>query len=300
MILMPAVFRGKMSQHSYTSQQVNIPAVLSDTVFNRFSSFIYNEVGIKLPLAKKTMLEARLNKRLKAHDFMSFEEYADFVFSAEGRAEELVNLIDVVTTNKTDFFREPAHFEYLVKSAIPSLIEAHDAGFNRHLKIWSAGCSTGEEPYTMSMVLSEFAETQPGFKASILATDISTVVLAKAKNAIYAEDRVDTIPLQMKKKYLLKSKDKNKPLVRMSPTLRSMIQFRRLNFMEDFGMHEHMDVIFCRNVIIYFDKPTQERLLNRFCKQLIKGGYLFLGHSETLSGLNVPLTPVASTVYRKL
>jgi chemotaxis protein methyltransferase CheR len=104
----------------------------------------------------------------------------------------------------------------------------------------------------------------------------------------------------MKKKYLLKSKDKNKSLVRMSPALRAMIHFRRLNFMEDFGMHEHMDVIFCRNVIIYFDKPTQERLLNRFCKQLVKGGYLFLGHSETLSGLNVPLTPVASTVYRKL
>jgi len=289
-----------MRHHSNTSPSVNIPAVLSDKVFNRFSSFIYEEVGIKLPPAKKTMLEARLNKRLKAHNIGSFEEYADFVFSPEGRSEELVNLIDVVTTNKTDFFREPAHFEYLVKSAIPALIDAHDAGFRKPFKIWSAGCSTGEEPYTMSIVLSEFAATQPGFKSSILATDISTVVLGKAKNAIYAEDRVDTIPLQLKKKYLLKSKDKTKPLVRMSPALRSMIQFQRLNFMEDFGMNEHMDVIFCRNVIIYFDKPTQERLLNRFCMQLVKGGYLFLGHSETLSGLNVPLTPVASTVYRKL
>jgi chemotaxis protein methyltransferase CheR len=289
-----------MKHHSHTSQSVNIPAVLSDKVFSRFSSFIYDEVGIKLPPAKKTMLEARLNKRLKAHDFRSFEEYADFVFSAEGRGEELVNLIDVVTTNKTDFFREPAHFEYLVKSAIPAMIDACDVGFKKPFKIWSAGCSTGEEPYTMAMVLSEFAASQPGFKSSILATDISTIVLGKAKNAIYAEDRVDTIPLQLKKKYLLKSKDKSKPLVRMSPALRSMIQFRRLNFMEDFGMQEYLDVIFCRNVIIYFDKPTQERLLNRFCKQLVKGGYLFLGHSETLSGLNVPLTPVASTVYRKL
>ena len=289
-----------MRQHSNTSHPVNIPAVLSDKIFNRFSSFIYDEVGIKLPLAKKTMFEARLNKRLKAHAFGSFEEYADYVFSAEGRSEELVNLIDVVTTNKTDFFREPSHFEYLVKSAIPSLIDAYDVGFRKPFNIWSAGCSTGEEPYTMSMVLSEFAAAQPGFKSSILATDISTVVLNKAKNAIYAEERVDTIPLQLKKKYLLKSKDKNKPLVRMSPALRSMIQFKRLNFMEDFGMHEHMDVIFCRNVIIYFDKVTQERLLNRFCKQLVKGGYLFLGHSETLSGLNVPLTLVASTVYRKL
>ena len=289
-----------MKQHSHTEPSVKIPAVLSDKVFNRFSSFIYDEVGIKLPMAKRTMLEARLNKRLKAYHFSSFEEYADYVFSVEGRNEELVNLIDVVTTNKTDFFREPVHFEYLVKNAIPSLIDSHDAGFRKPFRIWSAGCSTGEEPYTMSMVLSEFALTQPGFKASILATDISTVVLNRAKNAIYAEDRVDTIPLPLKRKYLLKSKDRDRPLVRVLPALRSMIQFRRLNFMEEFGMHEHMDVIFCRNVIIYFDKPTQERLLNKFCKQLVKGGYLFLGHSETLSGLNVPLTPVASTVYRKL
>lgn len=289
-----------MTHNSRSTQASGIPAVLNDKVFSRFSSFIYDEVGIKLPPAKKTMLEARLNKRLKVLGFRSFEEYADYVFSDQGRTEEIVNLIDVVTTNKTDFFREPAHFEYLVKSAIPSLINTRNVGFSNPFKIWSAGCSTGEEPYTMSMVLSEFASSQPGFKSSILATDISTVVLTKAKNAIYAEDRVDTIPLQLKKKYLLKSKDKTKPLVRMSPALRSMIQFRRLNFMEDFGMHEHMDVIFCRNVIIYFDKPTQERLLNRFCTQLVKGGYLFLGHSETISGLNVPLTPVASTVYRKI
>ena len=289
-----------MRQHSQTSHSATIPAVLNDKVFGHFSRFIYDEVGIKLPPAKKTMLEARLNKRLKLLGFRSFEEYADYVFSDAGRNEELVNLIDVVTTNKTDFFREPVHFEYLVKSAIPSLIYACNAGFDRPFKIWSAGCSTGEEPYTMSIVLSEFAATQPGFKSSILATDISTVVLSKAKKAIYAEERVDTIPLQLKKKYLLKSKDKSKLLVRMTPALRSMIHFQRLNFMEDFGLHEQMDVIFCRNVIIYFDKPTQERLLNRFCKQLVKGGYLFLGHSETLSGLNVPLTPVASTVYRKL
>lgn len=289
-----------MRQNSQTRQLANIPAVLNEKVFSRFSSFIYDEVGIKLPLAKKTMLEARLHKRLKILGFISFEDYADYVFSAAGRKDELINLIDVVTTNKTDFFREPAHFEYLTKNAIPSLIESYEVGYKRPFKIWSAGCSTGEEPYTMSIVLSEFAASQPGFRASILATDISTIVLSKAKNAIYAEDRVDTIPLQLKKKYLLKSKDSSKPLVRMSPALRAMIQFRRLNFMEDFGMNEHLDVIFCRNVIIYFDKPTQERLLNRFCKQLVKGGYLFLGHSETLSGLDVPLTPVASTVYRKL
>ena len=125
-------------------------------------------------------------------------------------------------------------------------------------------------------------------------------MLSTASTAIYPEDRVDTIALNLKKKYLLKSKDKSKGLVRMIPRLRSMIQFRRVNFMEDFAMRDQMDVIFCRNVIIYFDKPTQEQLLNKFCRQLVPGGYLFLGHSETLNGLDVPLTPVASTVYCKL
>ncbi|HEY4743794.1 MAG TPA: protein-glutamate O-methyltransferase [Desulfuromonadaceae bacterium] len=276
-----------------------IPAILKDREFNRLSAFIYDAVGIKMPPAKKTMLEARLQKRLKALGIGTFEAYADFVFSADGQRDELVHLIDVVTTNKTDFFREPAHFEYLVKTALPALIDDREAGFRSPFKVWSAGCSTGEEPYTLAMVLAEFGEANPGFRSSILASDISTVVLAKSRNAIYTEDRVDPIPLHLKKKYLLKSRDRSKGLVRIVPQLRSMVQFRRLNFMEDFSMPEQMDVIFCRNVIIYFDKPTQERLLNRFWKQLVPGGFLFLGHSETLNGLDVPLTSVASTVYRK-
>ncbi|KAB0669399.1 protein-glutamate O-methyltransferase [Oryzomonas sagensis] len=289
-----------MNPHDEAFHTPGIPAVLKDREFNRFSGFIYDEVGIKMPAAKKTMLEARLQKRLKALGMRTFEEYAEHVFSGAEKSSELIHLIDVVTTNKTDFFREPAHFDYLVKSALPALVEAREAGYRSPLKIWSAGCSSGEEPYTLTMVLSEFMANNPGFRVSILATDISTAVLEKAKNAIYTEDRVDPIPLQMKKKYLLRSRDKSKGLVRVAPHLRSLVQFRRLNFMEDFGMREQMEIIFCRNVIIYFDKPTQERLLNKFCRQLVPGGYLFLGHSETLSGLNVPLTPVASTVYRKL
>jgi len=289
-----------MRQRADSLQSSNIPSVLSDREFNRFSSFIYEEIGIKMPPVKKTMLEARLQKRLKALDFKTFEEYGDYVFSGDDKRDELIHLIDVVTTNKTDFFREPAHFDYLVKEAIPALIYERDVGIRSPLKIWSAGCSTGEEPYTLAMVLSEFSAANPGFHTSILASDISTEVLSKAHNAIYTEDRVDTIPLHLKKKYLLKSKDKARGLVRIVPKLRSMIQFKRLNFMEDFGLHEHLDIIFCRNVIIYFDKQTQERLLNKFCNQLVRGGFLFLGHSETLNGLNVALTPVASTVYRKI
>lgn len=278
----------------------HLPATLHDREFQRFSSLIYECVGIKMPPAKKTMLEARLQKRLKALAIPSFEKYGDYVLSPEGRASELVHLIDVVTTNKTDFFREPAHFEFLVKTAIPSILSTRGDLLREPLKIWSAGCSTGEEPYTLAMVLSEFAESRPDFRAAITASDICTQVLQTAKTAIYPEDRTDPIPLNLKKKYLLRSREKSKALVRIAPRLRSLVSFRRINFMDDdFGIAEKMDIIFCRNVVIYFDKPTQLILMRKFHRQLRPGGYLFIGHSETLSGLDVDFKPVASTVYRK-
>jgi len=278
----------------------NLPAAMTDREFARFAEFIYDQCGIKMPPAKKTMLEARLQKRLRTLGMGSFQGYADYLFSREGAGLELVHLIDVVTTNKTDFFREPAHFDYLVAKALPDLAESRGAGFRKGLSLWSAGCSSGEEPYTLAMVLAEFAEQNQGFSYSILATDICTTVLDKAKMAIYDEERVEPVSLPLKRKYLLRGKDGQKGLVRIAPELRSRIRFRRLNFMDDdFGLRDPMDIIFCRNVIIYFDKRTQEKLLNKFCRHLIPGGYLFMGHSETLSGLDVPLVQVSSTIYRK-
>jgi chemotaxis protein methyltransferase CheR len=273
---------------------------MKDRVFQRFSSFIFDNVGIKMPPAKKTMLEARLQKRLKALGMDSFEEYSDFVFSSQGHDSELVHLIDVVTTNKTDFFREPAHFDFLTKTAVPQIISRNRDLWREPFKIWSAGCSSGEEPYTMAMVLSDFAEQNPEFRFSILASDISTQILQTARTAVYSEERTDTIPLNIKKKYLMRSKNPALSLVRITPQLRSTVSFRRINFMDDsFGIAEKMDVIFCRNVVIYFDKPTQQTLMRKFHRQLRSGGYLFIGHSETLSGLDVDFKPVASTVYRK-
>jgi chemotaxis protein methyltransferase CheR len=150
------------------------------------------------------------------------------------------------------------------------------------------------------MVLAEFAQKNPGFDFRILATDLSTRVLDKAKNAIYQEAQVEPVPFELKKKYLLRSKDRASAMVRIVPELREKVRFRRLNFMDrDFGLREQMDIIFCRNVIIYFDRPTQERLLQRFHKHMKPGGFIFMGHSETLSGLNVPLASVYPTVYRK-
>jgi chemotaxis protein methyltransferase CheR len=281
------------------SMNPRLPATLSDREFNKFSAFIYQATGIKMPPAKKTMLEARLQKRLKANSIASFEQYSDFVFSQDGRTE-LIHLIDVVTTNKTDFFREPAHFEFMVKTALPALLQGRGDAVRDPFRIWSAGCSTGEEPYTLAMVLSEFAAGSQDFRAAITASDICTQVLQTAKTGIYPEERTDPIPLNLKKKYLMRSREKSKSLVRISPQLRSMVSFRRINFMDDdFGIAEKMDIIFCRNVVIYFDKPTQQALMKKFYKQLKPGGYLFIGHSETLSGLDVDFKAVASTVYRK-
>ena len=167
------------------------------------------------------------------------------------------------------------------------------------MTVWSAGCSTGEEPYTLAIVLGEFAEKTPGFRYRILGTDISGRVLEKAKLGVYDLDRAAPIPFDLKRKYLLRGRDKKQGVVRIVPGLRALVQFRSLNFLDrEYGIHEPIDIIFCRNVIIYFDKATQERIINRFCHHLAPGGYLFLGHSETLFGLDVPLVQEAPTIYR--
>ncbi len=273
---------------------------LSQRDFGRLSAFVHEHCGIKLPPSKKTMLEARLRRRLRALEMKSYEEYCDYLFGPRGLQEEIVRMIDLVTTNKTDFFREPAHFDFLVRNCLADLCDAGRGGAWRRVAVWSAGCSTGEEPYTLAMVLSEFGEGRPGFRFSILATDISTRVLETAAVGIYDEERVDPVPPAWKRKYLLKSRDRSKGLVRVASALRSLVEFRRLNLMdENFGIREPMNVIFCRNVIIYFDKATQEALVNRFAGHLAPGGYLFLGHSETLCGMDAPLVQVAPTVYRK-
>jgi chemotaxis protein methyltransferase CheR len=211
--------------------------------------------------------------------------------------DELTHMIDAVTTNKTDFFREPLHFECLGNKIVPEFVSS---GTGRKLKVWSAGCSTGEEPYTLAMVLRESFRNYCGFGFSILATDISTIVLEKARLGIYDDNRTASIPWELKRKYFMINRDRNRGLVRITPELRSLVEFMRLNLIDDeFGLTEQKDIIFCRNVIIYFDRPTQEKLLNRLCCHLSPRGYLFLGHSETLSGFDVPLARVESTIYRK-
>jgi chemotaxis protein methyltransferase CheR len=265
--------------------------------FSLFSQFIENTCGIRMPDSKKLMLESRLQKRLRHLDIKSFREYYDYLVSKQGMRDELVSMIDVVTTNKTDFFREAAHFRYLFENVLPKLPETEQLN---GVRIWSAGCSSGEEPYTLAMILSEYARKRQGFRYSILATDICTDVLKDAHRGIYDEEKIAPIPHELKKRYLLRSKDRNRGVVRICPELRSAVTFRRLNFMDaTFDIDRPFRIIFCRNVIIYFDRQTQEVLLNKFCRHLLPGGYLFLGHSETLNGLDVPLVQASSTIYRK-
>ena len=274
---------------------------LSEEDFARLGQFIQSEYGIKLPPAKKIMLESRLQKRLRKLGINEFTEYIDYIFSPQGQNNELIYMVDAVTTNKTDFFREPAHFDYLFNIAVPELIALYQAGIRELFKVWSAGCSTGEEPYTLTMVLSEFCEVQPCFRFSILATDLSSDVLEKGELGIYEEEKVAPIPLKLRKKYLLRGIDRNKHLVRIVPALRRQVEFMRLNLMEEhYTNNDQMDIIFFRNVIIYFSREIQERIINKICRHLRPGGYIFVGHSETLFSMNVPLKQVAPTIYKRL
>jgi chemotaxis protein methyltransferase CheR len=269
---------------------------LEDSDFKRLAGFIYTELGIKMPDVKKIMLQGRLQKRLSDLHKTSFKEYIDFVFSKEGR-DELINMVDIVTTNKTDFFRESIHFDFMTNKILPEYMHIANRPF---LKVWSAGCSSGEEPYTLAMVLSEFKVQNKEFDFQITGSDISTRMLSKAVTAIYSEDRVNTVSLNLKKKYLLRSIDDEKRTVRIVPELRKKVNFTRVNFMDNvYPVNGLFDIIFCRNVLIYFDRKTQENVINKLCSKLKPGGYFLLGHSESISNYKVPLKQIQSTIFIK-
>jgi len=268
--------------------------------FSNLARFIQENYGIKVPDSKKVMIESRLRRRMRQVGYCSIDEYLDYAFSPDGRHHELVNLVDVITTNKTDFFREPSHFDILCNKILPRIMSRKSFSTFSTLKVWSAACSTGEEPYTLAMVLSEFAERRGGLRYDILASDLSTRVLKKAHSALYSEDQVKDIPITLRGKYLLRSKDRALELVKINDQLRNTVTFRRINLMvDDFGIREKMHIIFCRNVMIYFTKEDQERLVKNFSKVLADEGFLFLGHSETLATLNIPFIQVMPTIYQK-
>lgn len=268
---------------------------MSPKLFTELSAYIQKTAGIRMPPEKRIMLQARLQKRMRALQYTSYESYIQYVFSDEGTRRELQSMIDVVTTNKTDFFREPYHFEYLQHQGLPSLIDQ----FGPRLRFWSAPCSKGHEVYTLAMVLAEYAQTQQNFSYHILGSDLSSFAIDVARRAIYPHREIEPVPMAMRKKYLMRSKDTESDEVRIVPALRACTEYRHMNFMDEkYKIGEKFHVIFCRNMLIYFDPPTQEKVVNRLASHLYPGGLFLTGHAESLGRLKTPFMHIEPTIYQ--
>lgn len=267
--------------------------------FERLGNLIENYCGIRMPPSKRIMVEGRLRRRVRALNLTSIHDYCRHLFDHGGIESELVDLIDAVTTNKTDFFREIEHFRFLLDRGLDSLAAlSHRPGIDRPLKLWSAACSTGAEPYTLAMLLHDYARSHRGFRSEIFATDICTDVLAKAKNAIYPEEMAAMVPAELAKRHLQRSRNRQSPTIRLVPEIRQAVRFGHLNLMApSYAMPTDMDVIFCRNILIYFDKPTQKDVLSKLCRHLRPGGYLMVGHSETVTCPSLPLEQEATAIF---
>jgi chemotaxis protein methyltransferase CheR len=266
---------------------------LTTEQFDVLRGVVYKETGIKLSDLKRSLLQSRLMRRLRLYGFSEYQEYIDYL--REHYDDEIMDFINAITTNKTEFFRENQHFEYLKEKVLPEFEEKK----KRKLRIWSAGCSTGEEPYTIAMTVSEyFRDRLPDVK--ILATDIDTQVLEKGCRGVYSSEQISGIDRGVLQRYFYAGTGENKGKFRVKDETRKLIVFKRLNLLDtEYPMRGKMNIIFCRNVVIYFDKPTQKTLFERMYDYLDDDGYLFVGHSENLSGITDKFTHLGQTIYRK-
>lgn len=268
-------------------------AMLTDKEFELFKHLIYQQVGITLDAPKKTLLVSRLGKRLRDLHLSSYQAYYDCV-KGKGGEEELIKLLDLVSTNKTEFYREPVHFDFLRDQVLPEVQSS------KTLRIWSSASSSGEEPYTIAMSLSDAISDINRWNIKILASDISTRVLAKAASGIYEEERVSQLPNDLVKRHFLRGKGPQAGKLQVRPQVARLVTFRRINLMDPtFPIRSQLDVIFCRNVMIYFDRPTQAKLMEKFFRYLRPGGYLFIGHSESLQWIDHQFTYLRPTIYQK-
>ncbi len=270
---------------------------LSDKEFSLFSRLVYDKAGINLHEGKRELVRSRLSRRLRAKNIRRFKDYYTFLMEDDS-GEELVNMLDAISTNLTSFFREPKHFAFLEKTALPEL-QKHSTSRSKPLKIWSAGCSTGEEPYTLAICLHEFMKDNSSFDFKILATDISTKVLSSAASGVYLDQQIQSIPNPVLRQYFQRGQGQWAGHYRLKPFIRNAIEFKRLNLMDPFPFAGEFHVIFCRNVMIYFDKMVQNNLVNKYYDCLVNGGYLFIGHSESLMGTQHQFKYVQPTIYQK-
>ncbi|MGR3292835.1 MAG: CheR family methyltransferase [Candidatus Scalindua sp.] len=274
--------------------------ILSNNEFEMFRSLIYDTCGINLTLSKKELVKARLTKRLTKTGINSFNDYYNYVTKVDKSGKELIHLIDNISTNKTDFFREKKHFDYLNTTLLPALISTKEKNKSRKLRIWCAASSSGEEPYTLAMTVFNHIKPDNGWDVKILATDISTRILQKAIDGTYKSELLNDVPPGITSAHFTKVLVDNTNCYKAKDHLKNIITFRRFNLMtEKFPFKNPFDFIFCRNVMIYFDPETQNKLVNKFYNCLPKNGYLFIGHSETLSKSDNDFKYVQPAVYQK-
>jgi len=253
--------------------------------------------GIVVPDDKFDMFYARLSRRVRKLGFSDFSQYCDFI-SSDSAGDEVLELVNAVTTNLTAFFRENHHFEFLKETVLPKLLRENKN--ERKIRIWSAGCSTGEEPYSLAITLKENLPANLHWDVQILATDIDSNVLAKASKGIYTEDRVKDIQKKILRSWFMQGKGSNAGSVRVKSEARSLIDFGQLNLMENWSVGDLKDVIFCRNVVIYFDRESKTKLINRYADNLKDDGYLFIGHSESLYKITDRFKLIGNTIYQKV
>lgn len=266
----------------------------TDNDFSRVKKFAYDFAGIDLNESKKNLVYNRLAKLIRTLGMNSFDQYLNYV-EQQGDSE-YVNLINAITTNLTFFFREEHHFEYLANKIVPMLLEENKA--TRKIRIWSAGCSTGEEPYSIAITLKEAVPA--GWDAKVIATDLDTNVVHTAQTGVYKVERLKGVSEARKKRWFLKGHGSNEGSVRVKDELKQIIEFGQINLMNDWPIKEQIDVIFCRNVVIYFDKPTQTRLFNRYADLLPAHGHLMIGHSESLYKVCDRFELLGKTIYHKI
>jgi chemotaxis protein methyltransferase CheR len=266
---------------------------LNNDVFKRFRALVYRECGINLTDHKRAMFSSRLQKRLSQLGLTSFQDYYDLVVGGHSDGE-LTTMLDYISTNQTEFFREPHHFTFLRERVLPELV------VDKTVRIWSTACSSGEEPYSIAMTLSDTIASPSTWNCRILASDISTRMLAKAATGQYSHEKINSLSPDLVRRHFLLGKGNRRELVKIKPHIANMAVFRRINLMDDrYPIKSLLDVIFCRNVMIYFDRETQAKVLARLSRYLKPGGYLFLGHAETMQGISDAFHYVAPTIYRK-
>jgi chemotaxis protein methyltransferase CheR len=274
------------------------PITLSDGDYKKVTQIVHELAGIHLNEGKRELVVARLGKRIRQLGLNTVGQYLKYV-REERTQDELVTMLDALSTNLTSFWRESQHFDYLVSERLPKIVERAKRHDDWRIRIWSAGCSSGEEPYGLAMLLMHNLENFDRYDVKILATDLSTKVLGIARGAVYSAERVKTIPQAIRAKYVTDSKTSYGMQYKVRPEVTRNVSFARLNLMGSWPMKGPMDFIFCRNVMIYFDKPTQARLVSRFHDLLRPGGLLFVGHSESLTGVDHGFRYVKPTIYEK-